>query len=323
MCNTPNILHISTTPLVGAPGRIAFAQRLKGYEALSVAITDYPKSGPLNGKFIENTIIASEFTIPLIEMAIVSADVIHVHNDLQSAEWIERLLSLNQTALYVYQVHSPLREGPNYSERAGKIPLPFRARLVVGQYQPRHYPDFMPVPNIVDAEPSVRPYIPGEKLRVIFSPTHKQDGRWNTKHCPELDDAVSALEKLGRIDVVTPHEPVHPRTLLNVRRTCHVTIDEIATGGFHQVSLEGLCAGTVVINRADYFSKAAFAQFAERQLPPFVYADHVSVADTLLELALDPQKTARIQNESFDYFRRYLYPQRLVEVFDAAYKAAE
>lgn len=107
---------------------------------------------------------------------------------------------------------------------------------------------------------------------------------------------------------------------MDIRRRCHVSIDEIATGGFHMVSLEGMCAGNIVINRADYFSRATFAGFCGGELPPFVYADDDSIADVLLQFADDCSLTAVKQAESYKYFIRHCEPARLVEIFDAAYK---
>jgi hypothetical protein len=106
-----------------------------------------------------------------------------------------------------------------------------------------------------------------------------------------------------------------------VRRTCHVTIDEIATGGFHMVSLEGLCAGNVVINRADYFGKATFSTFCSGEMPPFTYADDSCIREVLLLLVEDVDETARLQMASHDYFRCHCDPLKLVEVFDAAYQS--
>lgn len=314
------IVHVAPTPLVGAPGKIAAAQRGVGHNAVAVVLKDYPKGGPLEGKFLDNSLVADDFTARHVEEVVGQADVVHVHNDIPH-DFARKLKELNQAAAYIYQVHSPLREGPLYVDRSADIGLPFRKCLVVGQYHPRHYQDFVPVPNLVLDAPSVSLRKPGEKLRVMFSPSHKAEGgRWTSKYSPELLAATEHLHKLGKIDLVFPSVPVHPSVLMEVRRGCHVSIDEIATGGFHQVSLEGLCAGNVVINRADWFCRAAFAQFCGGNLPPFVYSDGGSVADVLMRLADDAGETARLQQVSYDFFSTYCAPSRLVEVFDEVYQ---
>lgn len=311
------IVHISQTPLVAAPSKIAYAQRLVGHSSIAIALKDYPSA--LQGMFIEDFIIENEFTRPIIDRAIISADIIHIHNDIPP-EWAKRLLETNQRAKYVYQVHSPLREGPLYVPRHQSIPLPFVLKLVVGQFQPRIHVDHIVVPNIFLDIPSVEPRKQGEKLRVMFSPTHNRPGRWNNKHTEELDLAVNALVALGKIEIVMPENPVSPKVLMSARRTCHVSIDEIATGGFHQVSIESLAAGNISINKADYFSKRVFSNFSSGVLPPFLYADGSSIAGILNRLADDVDETVRRQYESFEYFKTHLTPIKMAEIFDEAYE---
>jgi hypothetical protein len=315
-----NIVHISPTPLVGAPGKIAHLQRIKGHEAIAVALNDYPKDGPLEKIFLESTLLLDNFTRSCIEERIQCADIIHVHNYFpeDKLDWI---LGINQSATYVYQAHSPLREGPLYWQRdQGDSCLDYKLKMVVGQHWGRFYPSFIPVPNLIISPPSIRLRRPGEKLRVMFSPTHNHQGRWTNKHTLRLADVLLSLEKLDKIDVVSPKKPVSPFVLFSARRSCHVTIDEIATGGFHMVSLEGLCTGNVVINRADYFSKATYAGFCDGVMPPFQYADEASIGDLLLRLADDWELTARLQKQGYEYFVRYCDPIQLSRVFDAAYE---
>jgi len=315
-----NIIHISQTPLVAAPGKVALAQRIAGHNAIAVALNDYPSKGPLAGKFIEEYILEDDFTRGYINTFIQSADIIHIHNDIPAA-WCERLIGLNQSAKYVYQAHSPLREGPLYLPRHEDMGLPFVLKMVVGQFQPRIHTDHHFVPNIIHDVPSASLRKKGDKLRVIFSPTHLRPGRWNNKYVEELDVALDALVKLGKVEAVIPSQPVSPKVLMALRKTCHVTIDEIATGGFHQVSIEGLAAGNVTINRADYFSKAIFANFSDGEHPPFKYADAASIATVLDELANDWELTAHLQTQSLNYFKQYLKPEKMARIFDEAYES--
>lgn len=312
-----NIVHISQTPLVAAPAKLAIAQRLNGHKATAIALNDYP--GALKGMFFDEYLTRNEFCNPLIDSAIEQADIIHVHNDLPE-DWVKKVLDMNQKANYIYHVHSPLREGPLYLRRSDYIDLPFVGKFIVGQYQPRIYPGFTLVPNVIIEPPSITLRKPGEKLKVIFSPTHLRPGRWNNKFVEELDVAIRSLVAMKRIEAIIPEKPVHPKMLMAARRTCHVTIDEIATGGFHQVSLEGLAAGNIVINRADYFAKMTFSSFCNGEFPPFMYSDKNSIAETLTRLADDWDLTNKLQLESFNYFSKFLTPIKMSKVFDNAYE---
>lgn len=317
------VLHLSPTPLVAAPGKLSRALRQAGHDSLCVALNDYPKNGALSGKFIDDVTLLAEASDEVKEMVdgfARSADVIHVHNDLP-ASTVQWLRELSPRAHFVYQVHSPLREGPLYFERAPALGLPISRHLVVGQYQPRHYPDYRPVPNLVLDAPFLSPRREGERLRVLFSPTHSRTGRWNAKYSERLEKVLRTLHALNRVDIVWPTSPLSPSTLMALRRTCHVSIDEIMTGAFHQVSIEGLCAGNVVINRADFFSKSMMANCARAPgLPPFVYADETTIEDVLVDLALSPQRTAELQTASFRYFDAHLRSDQLVNRFVDIYE---
>ncbi len=313
------IVHISPTPLVGSPGKIAEAQRSVGHDSVAVVLSDYPKNGPLEKLFLSRSILLDEFTKPHIENLIRDCNIIHVHNFLNARDWVW-LRNLTQTATFVHHAHSPTREGPLYVDRATCDPnFEFDLRLVVGQHWDRFYPDAYPVPNLILTKPSIRLRKPNERLRVMFSPTHKHVGRWTSKHSEALDTALASLSDIGKIDLLMPSAPVQPETLFELRRGCHVTIDEIATGGFHMVSLEGLCAGNVVINKADYFSRSTFANFCENVMPPFTEANDNDIADILMELADDVDLTVKKQKMSIEYFKRYCGPTRLVGIFDEAY----
>jgi hypothetical protein len=107
-----------------------------------------------------------------------------------------------------------------------------------------------------------------------------------------------------------------------LRRTCHASIDEIMTGAFHQVSLEGMCAGNVVINRADYFSKALLAQCtASFAIPPFLFADETTIDSVMISLSADEEQTRRLQQASINYFVDHLAVQKMAERYHDVYKS--
>lgn len=318
------VVHLSQTPLVAAPFKLAVAQRMIGIDAKSVVINDYPKNGPLAKKFLGDSLVwadAEDSIIYLIKTYLLQADIIHIHNDI-SGEVLNFVKEYCSKANFVYQVHSPLREGPLYHYRHESIGLPFGAFLVVSQYQPRHYYDYQPVPNIILDAPSVSLRKPGEALKVLFSPSHTRSGRWNAKYSERLEECIKNLQGLGLIEAVWPKQPLSPTELMAVRKLCHVSIDEISTGAYHQVSLEGLCAGNVVINRADYFSKAMLANCNNGQsMPPFVFADDATIDNVLIKLAMSQELTAELQKASFDYFKDNLEPKKMAKIYKGIYDA--
>lgn len=314
------VVHLSPTPLVGAPSRLAAAQRAAGLRAECVVIADYPKH--LAGKFVEGAIpwFAGDVEVGLAQRLITNAEIIHVHNDLPW-DLARRFLAMAPDAKWVYHAHSPLREGPLFARRDLELPFVFSAKLVVAQYQPRVYPDFLPVPNLVDALPYCAERAAGETLRVLFSPTHGRGGRWNDKGSAVTLETLRSLAKAGSIELVIPSDPLSPGQLMVLRRSTHVSIDEVITGAFHLVSLEGLCAGNVVLNGADFLSVMALMSSIGTDEPaPFRRAGQHDLRESLLELASDAELSATLQRASKEYFERWLLPSRLVDRYLSIYQ---
>jgi hypothetical protein len=291
------------------------------WSARSLVLADYP--GALAEKFLSNSTLWPEGVEDAdVTRAVSAARVIHVHNTLPPRV-CEAILRLAPAATYIYQVHSPLREGPLFTPQDREIGLPFRLRLVVGQYQPRQYPSFIPVPNVIFRAPSENPIRAGERPRVLFCPTHSRGGRWNAKLCPKLDRALEDLERLRVIARVVPGIPLHPDDLFALRRGCHISVDEIVTGAFHQVSLEGLATGNATLNGADFFSRVIFAEtVGATEEPPFIHAEPDSVESILLSLARDTDRLREIQAASSRYFAEYLAPEVLASRVCRLYEEA-
>jgi len=317
------VVHFSQTPLVGAPGKISKALNNINISSSSYCYVDYPNKGGLYGKFIDNTHVINNMQ-PHVYSAFIEdikrADIIHIHNGID-LNFLKKIISHCPNAIFIYQVHSPLREGPLFIDRSDNIGVSFSKKLVVAQYQPRHYQDYTLVPNLVLDTPSLILREGSKPLKVLFSPAHKRPGgRWNTKTTEGLEDFLISLDRGGVIELIKQKEHLHPSSLMLLRRHVDITIDEIATGAFHQVSLEGLCAGNVVINRADFFSKSMLACVSgSPSLPPFVNADSQSIFDVLIRLSKDIDETNKIKEESYFYFMKYLNSNKMVKNFMKVY----
>ena len=305
------VVHITPTPLVAAPAKLArLLDGVLGWRSLCLCLADYPKD--LAGKFLGDAILWSGTDAEaLAARALADASIVHVHNNLPQAV-ADQVSRLARDARFIYQVHSPLREGPLFMRRDDKIGLPFSARLVVAQYHARIYPDFRPVLNVVMHPGSTpAPLRRGERPRVLFSATHSRGGRWNGKLCAELDAALDALSRQSIIEAVRPG-PMPPGALFELRRTCHISVDEIITGSYHQVSLEGFAAGTAVVNGADLFSIAMLREAAcieeDEDEVPFVRTSPATVYHDLLALVRDPERLVNMQQAAADFHRRYLHP---------------
>lgn len=316
------VLHISPSPLVGAPNKICESlNRYTDYYGVFIALNDYP--GDMKGKFSNDLVMNDNRNEGFIYDLLKTARIIHIHNYLDE-NFTKKLLTIiasriNQPKL-IYHVHSPLREGPVFFEMAKYGGLNFDKKLVIAQHFSRVYPDYTIVPNIVTLKPSLNLLENDEKPKIIFSPSHSRiGGRWGDKVSDELACALDGISKLKMADVFNITKmPAYE--LFSLRRNMHITIDEIVTGGYHQVSLEALATGNVVINKADYFScKQLEAISNNKEYPPFVYADNESIFIILKELLNDRERIRLIQQQSYDYFIENLKPENMISYFTKIY----
>ena len=313
------IVHLSNTPLVGAPGKLSYLCERNGYVSHSIVLSDYPEKSGLNNKFMKYSLLLDRripYLADQLRCYIEEADIIHIHNDFNlfhEFEW-----KSNQK--FIYHIHSPLREGPVFIDKTKIFDIRFSKKLVVGQYHPRHYPDFIPVPNIVLGVPSKNLVVDDQPLRIMYSPTHTRGGRWNNKYSEELNNVIESLVKTRHIEVVKPQSPLPQDVLLEVRRSCHVSIDEISTGAYHQISLEGLCAGNVVINNADYFSSFVLSSLVDAQeMPPFYLCNSSNFFKRISELLVDYDLVRDYQEKSFQFFNKFLGAEKLFKIYDKIY----
>lgn len=313
------IVHLSNTPLVGAPGKLSYLCSKNGYISCSIVLSDYPEKSGLNEKFMKHSILWNK-KIPYLSDQLLSyieeADIIHLHNDFN----LFNEIPWKENQKFIYHIHSPLREGPVFIDKTNFFNVRFSKKLAVGQYHTRHYSDFIPVPNVVLGMPSKNLAEDGQPLRVMYSPTHNRGGRWNNKFSDELNIAISSLEKMKVIEVIKFQSPLPQDTLLEVRKSCHISIDEISTGAYHQVSLEGLCAGNVVINNSDYFSSFMLSSLVNAsELPPFYLCNSRNISKNLIALLSNYDMVRYYQKKSFDFFNTYLNPDNLFKIYNLIY----
>jgi hypothetical protein len=310
--------------LVGAPAKIAHAlEQHTRCRAAVIIGQDYP--APLAGLFLDHAVVyaKSEPTRAVCADLLGRADIVHVHNDLTPELFQLVRESSRGDCCFIYHAHSPLREGPLYFDRTEVMGFPWRAKLTIPHYPQRFFQDYRIVPNVTIFASSCAPLGPRERVRVLFSPAHRRTGnRWGDKVSPELDRALDVVRSLSNVEVLEVGG-LPPTTLMALRRTTHITIDEIATGAFHQISLEGLCAGNVVINGADDFALASLAMACGTpDPPPFQRMTASNVAPRLLDLVRDRERIREIQVASHRYFDEHLSASRLAPIFATIYEEA-
>lgn len=317
------IVHLSQTPLVGAPGKISkYLNYDENFRSVCFIFSDYP--GVLANFFLENSIVVKKedsliynYFIECVEQA----DIIHIHNDIND-DVRKIILNYGGMAKKIYHVHSVIREGPLYCRKYLEFDFEIIQKIVVSHIHTRLYPDFLPVPNLIDAYPSVELY-KNNKPKILYSPTHNrnEDLRYGNKFTKNILNSLNRLNNSGKAEVIFVEKPISPGALLSLRRNMHISIDEIATGGFHQVSLESLCCGNVTINNADYFACGMFSNIISNGIfPPFYRCNDDDLIEKIIEIVDDNDILVDLQKRSYEYYRQYLVPDKLINVFKDIYK---
>ncbi|MCP4178857.1 MAG: glycosyltransferase [bacterium] len=319
------VVHLSPTPLVGAPSRISNAlNKYANVDSTVVLFSDYP--GNLKGKFLSDSITffdkGDDFKYKFIIGLINEADILHIHNFLKD-DLLHKIYSdvHNSELKYVYHCHSPLREGPLFHDQTKSMGIDFSLKLAVSQYNPRIFQDYKFAPNIINFKPSLKLIKNDEKIKILISPAHKRTGfRWNQKYSKHIDEVLKSLKKLQLIELIdivgySPHE------IFEIRKNTHITIDEVLTGAFHQISLEGLAAGNVVINNSDWASLEVSKNISiNHEAPPFLITDEKDFEKTILDIINNRKKLRYLQEKSYKYFLANLLPELLVKYYVRYYK---
>ena len=315
------VVHLSRTPLAGAPNRLVKSlNKYTDFHALSFVESDY--KGNTAGVFSgENFFLGQKQSSdiwPLLEEAVKNASIIHIHNQIGS-DVIEFLLRFEgQLPPIIYHLHSPIREGPLYVPRGRQLRLPIACTAAVSQMHPRFYPEATPLPNIVPSAPKPITIRRDDRVRILFAPSQARAGRWNGKSCKHLDEALSRLSCRNDVDLVRLKHSQPSHVLEQIRRDCDITIDEIVTGGFHQISLEGLQAGNVVVNGADEISMLTMMGWAHER-PPFVRSNPDTIFADLKDLVDNKKGLSEKKKVSYDYAKAHLNPKKLIKIYEDLY----
>jgi hypothetical protein len=318
------VLHITPTPLVNAPEKISEALNIyTDIESNVLVLKDYPNH--LKNIFINQALTyfntKDKYYDKFIIDKINDADIIHIHNFLPVSFEMFLLENLkNRNTKFIYHTHSVLSEGPIFYERPRSSKIEYSLKLSVAQIQPRMYENYKFAPNITLFKPNFRK-LENNIPRILFSPAHKQTSlRFGQKYSQVLNEILLSMSRLNMIDLIDI-TGIRPRELYEIRKTTDISIDEIVTGGFHQISLEGLAAGNVVVNGADWFSMQVMKNISKNnEYPPFLIANEQNAKDKLFDLVKNIDMINNIKKESFEYFQKNLSPDFLINYYVKYYE---
>lgn len=314
------IVHLSKTPAAGAPIRLSDTlNTYTKYRSVCFIEGDYKggQAGIFRGSAVYLTDDKDTLEWKLLNECLKEASALHVHNMIS----VGLATMLREKYPYIptiYHMHSPRREGPLYVPRGGDLQRPVARVLVVAQAHPRFYPDAIPVPNIVPRPPAPISRPNDGKVRILYAPMEIRNGRWNGKGTPALDAALEELRHDPAVELIALIKPSPSHVIEKIRAMCDITIDEVVTGGFHQISIEGLQAGNAVINGADFLSLSVMVGWAGAK-PPFIVSSPKNVRENLMRLVRDEDHRRELQAISAEYSEKHLQPHNLIKRYEEVY----
>lgn len=315
-----HIVHISRSPLAGAPSRLVSALNRAGVKATLLRqgnISDAQRAFEPNAvAFNAPNGDVWDFCVETVR----SASVVHFHNQ-ASVESLRLLADSGTRAAIVFHFHSPPAERPNFFNHSEYLPVPPAITLVVPHFHPRCYWDAVAIPNIVEGPPSPPTIRDVTPPIVMFSPSHRDGGTWNAKSDAATEDAIAELNHRKDVRVVVA-EGVPFHELIQRRCSAAFSIDEVVTGSYHQVSLEALACGSVAINNADDLAMATFRMaYGVDEPPPFLRCGPAELPNLVIDLARQVSDLEEARRASRSYFERNMRPELLVPLYLDLYRS--
>ncbi|MCC9596346.1 MULTISPECIES: hypothetical protein [unclassified Rubrivivax] len=322
------VVHLSLTPLVGAPGSICRAlNTVPGVQA-RWAVLD-TQGGAYDKMAFEMDLQWALHREEILDL-VGRCDLLHLHNfidlDCQAFAPIDFRALWARGLPMVRHFHS----NPELVARAmGQTvqqvlgcPIP---KLVIGQYPERYYPDAQPVPNMVFVPPR-EPVPTDAPLRIGYAPsrfTPARSSRWDTKGYPET---VKLLARLGRsarqqglaveFDLI---EQVGHTECLRRKTRCDLFIDDLVTGSYHLNTLEALQSGLACATFLDRRTLEALAALTGQTDFPAINVGMENAHDVLLALCRDATLVREIGLHSRQWMERHWRPDWVAGCFLAAY----
>lgn len=326
------VLHLSDTPLVGAPLRISRAlNRLPG--VTSRAAVWRTKVGVYETLAFDTDLKWERDRVEITKLA-QQADVLHLHQTVRPGSQEFPGLDLAGLAAAGVPLLRHFHSTPQFlAALCGQSVTELLAcripRVVIAQYPERFVPDAALVPNIVFAEdaPPMSARGADQPLRIGYAPSRfntARSSRWDTKGYPETLAMLREVSKRSRraglrveIDCVenTPHAECLAR-----KAACDVVLDDLVTGSYHLNTLESLVGGRAVITYLDARTQVAQQEITGGHRLPVLNLSLECTAEVLIELAREPAIARQMGEQAAMWMRAHWSPEAMAARFVAIYE---
>lgn len=314
------VLHLSDTPLSGAPIRIVelLNNHSQGKVQARHICWDLSTSSQPWRRY-RTDMLGSEMQHDQLMHWLEWADVYHFHNRWARQKIFARLgLDRPKYKKSVIQIHSP-RESESFAqELESKIPL-----AIVGQYHPRQWLNELTyiVPNVVDiTHPEFKRNVPPLRPAPVISyaPSSTAGKGWDDKSygdvAPLLKRMHLAQEIYFQLIIKQPYEKV-----VEMKRNADIGIDEISTGSYHLSSLEYLALGIPCFANVDKLTADIVKKMTGSTTLPWIVANKNTFKNMLLKLIKD-QSWQDLGAQSRQWMELFWNPESLVEQYVEMYE---
>jgi len=312
-----NVLHLSDSPLSGAPIRIVeLLNKYSQFKARHIVWDNIPRSQPW--RRYRTDLRGRDLTADQLHEWLDWADVLHFHNRWKRQEIFKFLKQAPPKKPGVIQIHSPRESEGFLEEAASGLPL-----AIVGQYHPRQWLKEMRyiVPNVVDVN-SVEYDYPKRPLRkspvVSYAPSNCNGKGWDSKSYLDVSPILKRMHLANiiyyQLIIQQPHEKV-----IEMKRNADIGIDEITTGSYHISSLEYLALGIPCFANVDKMTFDVIRQMTGCESLPWIIANPGNFK-MKLDKIIKEQSWQELGEQSRIWMEKYWAPERLVEQYMQMYE---
>lgn len=311
-----NLLLVSETPVAGTVCR--FSEALATDERIS---DSFP--------FVLRNYKNSPFDLPHGQMSIYpnwanllgeyakNADHVIFHNCTQQSYIDIVKKSVKSDASLNYHFHSPPFEPPLFSYDI-ITENNFDNVFTVAQGYSRFFETSVSIANII---PDIKLFkIQNRRSAIIVGHLRTTSARWSKKIPANLVKNLEILFKNSGVEVCTipsifGSETVPYRTFSQSLQSFDYVIDDICSGLFHQISLEGLKSGCIVFSAADEYSLNSFCQAAQCPPPPFDFVSDIhDIYEKVRYYERNPSTLRAKQANNLIFSNEYLSAKRLSDI---------
>ncbi|UXH41308.1 hypothetical protein [Pseudomonas promysalinigenes] len=312
-----NFLLVSETPVAGTVTRFASA-----LDDASGSTTAFP--------FVLRNYKNSPFDLPYGQMSVHEnwanllgdyareADHVIFHNCTQQSHIDIVRKSVKAHTTLNYHLHSPPFEPPLFCYDI-ITNNSFDNVFSVAQGYARFYKDSIPIANIIpDIKIFQRKH---RRSAVIVGHLRTTSARWSKKIPANFAKEFEHLLNREKVEIFTipklfGSETVPYKTFSQALQSFDYVVDDICSGLFHQISIEGLKSGCIVFSAADEYSIGSFCEAAKCPPPPFEkVADIYDIYEKIRFYERNPSQLESDQIRNLNYASKYLGEQRLSEIF--------